>query len=1373
MILRKIFTLVLLLATSTAVLAHLPANYKKKKVNKLISLRNDCAPATQATDMNINNVRARLRIGGDLWWDGQGVGRYVVPTPAPGFPEVSAIFAGGVWLGGVDPAGNLKAAITQYPSGNVTDFWPGPLDENGETSASQCAEWDRFFEIQGDNVRKTIAAWDNNDGNPLNIDDIPDDVKYWPGRGNPYWAEKFSFDLPDQNLGAFWDQPGGKAGVYDPAEGDFPLINIRDCEPTTRVEAKELVPDQMVFWIYNDAGNNHLETGADKIQMEIQVQAFAYATNDQVNDMTFLRYRLINKAIEDIQDCYFAMWVDPDLGCHLDDYIGCDVDRSMAYVYNEDALDGSVGDACPGGINTYGSKIPILGIDYFRGPRGPKVFRRDENGDPILNADGEFILDNPVPGTGEVDTLVELGMTSFVYTNSGAGGEPPGTTDPRNGEQAYNVLRGLWPDGRPVTFGGTIVGNSGYNDPENQDSVKYVFPGLPNDDNEWSMCSADLPFGDRRTIQATGPILLQAGGLPEELIVGAVFVPDMDYPCPDISRLQFADDIAQALFNNCFDITDGPDAPDMFAVELDRQLILMLSNDTLVTNSNNAKQEYEEVDLQAPETIEDNTYKFEGYKVYQLQNPAVSVQELDDPEKAKLIRQVDVNNGVGKIYNWYPENNPIEANKTIFRSKQEVNGADKGISTTFNILFDAFDEGGGKLVNHKDYYFLVVAYAYNNYQPFNNDDQTGQKRPYLEGRGNVRTYTFTPRPVVYEDLNSAYGQSTEITRLEGVGTGFTKSSAEEAGELPMTLTDGSYDAILDGSSDGVLTYKAGTGPFNVKIIDPLNIKDGKYSLEIVGPYNDKKRNFEEGKARWKLTNITTGNVIYSEVPIEELNEQIIYGEGFSVTLQNPGEPGDLINDNGALGQTFEYADAEGPQWYLGSKPSTGFTLVDGEGNTVGNVLAFEEPDLDFDPNRQLVENGTGFFSPMQVTRWRAEGQQNFISPNWINSYGFAGEQGLKYIDNEDLNNVDIVLTSDKSKWSRCIVVEAATKIYTDNGMTTEGGTSQFDLRKHPSVGKDGNPDGDGEGMGWFPGYAVDIETGERLNIFFAENSAYTDARSIETLGEGDVSLGNGDDLIWNPNNVLFAPQSSVSALYPSYNGGQHFVYVTRSEYDECAQLRDMLSKGNPFTNKINLMAAITYASFPMTNIPLLSVEQGLIPNDATFKVRVTNKFRREVDYPDVKKAKGETTVGGNPLYEFEFTGVEATDKTRDEMDNPLAGVNIVPNPYYAYSSYETSQFDQSIKVVNLPARATVTIYSLDGKFIKRFERDEQPVVNAGNNPARTDNQVYPALEWDMKNDADIPVASGVYIFHISAPTLGAERSIKWFGVNRKFDPTGL
>ena len=106
---------------------------------------------------------------------------------------------------------------------------------------------------------------------------------------------------------------------------------------------------------------------------------------------------------------------------------------------------------------------------------------------------------------------------------------------------------------------------------------------------------------------------------------------------------------------------------------------------------------------------------------------------------------------------------------------------------------------------------------------------------------------------------------------------------------------------------------------------------------------------------------------------------------------------------------------------------------------------------------------------------------------------------------------------------------------------------------------------------------------------------------------------------------------------------------------------------------------------------------------------------------------------------------------------------MVPNPYYGFSQYETSQFSNVIKITNLPAKCTVTIYSLDGKFIRQYRRDE---VYA---PYK---QITPDLEWDLKNNKGIPVASGVYLMQIQAPGLG-ERTIKWFCISRQFDPSGL
>ena len=289
-----------------------------------VSFREPCTIARAQIDQDINNVRARLTTGGDVWWD-RNDGRYVVPKVEPGEPEVSSIFAGGVWLGG-EVSGSLKVAAQQYgnSSGNA-DFWPGPLTEEGLTNDTSCLAWDRFWTVTSLEIDEHLRLYNQSiaGGEEYTSDKIPRGVKEWPALGNPFFFDLNEFELPDapQGLGSFRDVDGDEE--YNPLNGDYPVIEIRGCE------ADPQYPDQMIFWIYNDNGNTHSETNGDAIRMEVQVQAFSFTSNDQINDMTFQRYKLINRAPEAIDSTYFAMWVDADLGCYTDDYIGCDTARSF------------------------------------------------------------------------------------------------------------------------------------------------------------------------------------------------------------------------------------------------------------------------------------------------------------------------------------------------------------------------------------------------------------------------------------------------------------------------------------------------------------------------------------------------------------------------------------------------------------------------------------------------------------------------------------------------------------------------------------------------------------------------------------------------------------------------------------------------------------------------------------------------------------------------------------------------------------------------------------------------------------------------------------------------------------------------------------
>ncbi len=1307
------------------------------------SFRNDCVKPVGQIDQDINNVRARLTTGGDVWWD-RSDGKYIVPKPLEaGDKEVSSIFAGGVWLGGIQEGG-FKVAAQQYGNGNADtrDFWTGPLNPSddptlrGTTADSICADWDRFWVVTGAEIDEHIANFNQatEAGTEYDPSEIPLGVKGWPGKGNPFFLQINNFELPNttQGLGAFWDADGDEK--YNPLMGDFPIVEIEGCG-----EAPQY-PDQMFFWIYNDAGNIHTESNGDRIRMEIQVQSFAYETNDALNDMTFQRYKLINRASNKIDSTFFAMWVDADLGCFTDDYIGCDTTRGLAYYYNVDPEDGDVGIQC-GAVETYGTTIPALGIDYFRGPKEP-LFEADGT-TPILDEFGDQIE-------------VELGMSSFTYFNNPGEGPPPGAeTDPNTVIEYYRYMSGLWRDGSPFTEGGNGYGGD--------TPVKYVFPDPPNDPTGWSMCTsadANNPDYDRRTVQASGPFTLLPGAV-NELIVGAVWVPDFDYPCPDMTRLFNADDLAQNLFDSCFDILDGPDAPDVDIIELDRELVLILTNDE--NTSNNANELYAETDINAPGLPNTDTlYEFQGYIIYQLIDGFVSTGEYNNPDKARIIGQVDIKDDVSNIFNWNALGDvPDFIGDPVFVASEEVSGANDGIRHTFVVGRDLFAGGSNaKLINHRKYFFSAVAYGHNNWQNFDPALGEGQAIPYVAGRKNINTYIGIPRPITDRNLNSAYGDGAQITRLDGVGNGSNFLDLSE--ETLANIKESDSFESNGGRFDEPIVYKGGFGPIDVKVYNPLDVKDGEFKLDIL----DEDFGSDGDLRKWRMTT-GTSSTVDSEKTIDALNEQIIGEYGFTVSIGQATETGARLDDtNGAIGGVEEYADEAAEPWFLGV-PNRGGDLTGGaQFLSIGLNFANAEDLAEEDPTSALLNIGSGFF-PYKSAEYRtAPYPLGNVSPAWQNNSNNLVRNTTSF---DDLNNVDIVFTSDKSLWSRCVIVETAGA--SAAVIPAIGGADNLDPRQSPGVGTedndgDGLPDTDGSdmGMGFFPGYAVDVETGQRLNIFFGENSSYecsTNPAFCDFYTDGQPT---GGDMMFNPSSQFFSPFGNAQNL-SAFNlllGGQHFIYVTKQAYDGCSAITEGLN-GNSLA-RVNVLKEITWTGVPLLspNATMRSYADGLIPADLTIKLRVNSLY----DYEEGTEAES----GTNPAYEFSINGKQAGDLDAAGIESQLDEISVVPNPYYAFSEYEGSNNDNVVKITNLPAQCVVTIYTLDGKFIRRYDRDETGQAPIGSGIAKT--QIIPDIEWNMKNSKNIPIAGGVYLIHVDAGGLG-ERVLKWFGTNRALDPSNL
>jgi hypothetical protein len=1319
--------------------------------------REDCAQAKSQIDLNINNVRARLQGGGDIWWDVKDNGLYVIPNVPPGIAPVSSIFAGGIWIGGVDDGGNLKTACTLYRRASDNDWWPGPLDQNGTVTTQTCSNWDKHFVVYGKDIDLFKALYENapkdatgHVTDPGFIDQIPVSIKGWPSKGNPYFTEVHGFPLPAnvKKFAYFWDS--NENTTYDPLDGDYPAIFVRFCESSPQYA------DEMIFWIFNDAGGVHTQSNGQAIRMEVQVQAFAYATNDEINNMSFLAYRLANRASQNIDSMYFAMWTDPDLGCSEDDYIGCDNSldasgktRNMMYVYNEDAVDGKPGATCTGGVATYGTKVPILGVDYFRGPVDPN--KKEFN-----------------PKTGK-DEPKELGMSSFMYFNRDVGSPPPATTDPSTVLDFYQYLNSIWKDGTPLSKGG-----NGYTqNPSAANITKYAFLDAPDDPTGWSMASANLPFGDRRTLQASGPFKLVPGAI-NELIVGVPWVPDQGGGKVSLAALRRADDKAQGLFDTCFDILDGPDAPDVCPIELDKEIVLVLSNGSAISNNKdelyglNPNKDKNEKQPESPTTGASPYYVFEGYKIFQLASLEASAADINDPTKAKLVAEVDVKNNVVKQFNWESIDDPNNPSQAATYPVLKVEGTNKGVEHSFRITQDLFAKGQSKsLVNHKKYYYVTIAYAHNNYEKYDKKTGKGQRVTYVEGRKNVSVMTVIPRPIVDRKLNSAYGNGAVITRIDGVG----------AGGNFLDISDESRAAMIGGSFKGDITYKPGKGPINIKVYNPLSVKDGKFELTFVDP--NLSNATLDNPVKWILKNLADNTTIASDVSIDRLNEQVIAKYGFSIGIGQTLDCGkEADNNNGFIGGELAYKNPAGATWF-GALPDGGGPIAVAQGGAqffdfIRNEATEDLNDLDRAQaaNTRILD---GAFVPYSFCDYRTRtfGTTTpvvipYTTPAWFNNsnsnyYGKA----LTATSLSKLRNVDIVMTPDKSKWSRCVVVETANTTYVTAGLETEKSGAfkgnSFDVRAGKTVGSDTDPNAPSDGTNgksWFPGYAIDVETGERLNIVFGENSAYDPANPTLKDGYKFTQPITSRDMIWNPTTDVFLQGAfpGPPTMVNFYVGGGHYIYVTNQVYDGC---KDLYSYAGTSSFNRNFVKTIGWVSMSLAN-GLLSYKDGIIPNELTAKLRVDNPYDVFVGTNEKK---------GYPTYRFTLTGQEAGALETPELVNKaLDAINVVPNPYYAYSAYETSQFTNTVKISNLPAKCVVTIYSLDGKFIRQYRRDDVE-TSKGTTSGVPSRQINPDIEWDLKNNKSIPIASGTYIIHVSSD-LG-EKTLKWFGVMRPFDPSGL
>lgn len=1394
-----------------------------------------CKAARASHELWVNNVRTIIYTGGDMWWDlfGNGNAFYGVPGSNDRSVMPNSNFGGSIWVGGLDGGGQLKvAAMTYRQTGN--DFWPGPLVvATASTDETVCNDYDQHFHMSRKDVESFVF-----DGV------VTDEIKNWPG--NPLDLTKGHHPL----LAPFFDALGDN--IYDPTpgSGDYPYYDIYNTAAKDNLGfcSAKLFGDETLWWVFNDKGDIHTETGGQSIGLEVRAQAFAFKTSDDINNMTFYNYEVINRSSFSLNKTYFTVWTDPDLGYYSDDYVGCDIEKGLGFIYNADGYDESTS-GTPGYLD-----FPAAGgCDFFKGPLA-------DNNDGV---DNDF--------DGQTDELGEtIGMAKFLYYNNNIGSFPVQTTNPALASHFYGYMTGFWKDGSPFTEGGNAYGGS--------TPTNYVYPGeLYPTRTGWNEFDAGNLAGDRRFLQSAGPFTLLPGavnnvtfGMPwarSSIKNGNLFA---------VSLLKVADVKAQALFDNCFKILDGPEAPELTIQEGNNELMIYLTNKI---NSNNYLNGYKEADVTI-QPIPGQTvsclanpvrdYVFEGYKVYQLANNQVSQTDLEDETKAKLVFQCDVKNGVTRLVN-YTFDGSIGAEVP----KVKVDGNDAGISTTFKVTEDAFATGSSKkLINNKTYYFMSVAYAYNAYALYKPDtDPTtnpcenffGQKRPYLEGR-KVKRGAGIPHIYDFEKdgttAQANYGYGPKITRIEGQGNG---------GNI-LDYTPETEAQIVSTGFVKQPTYQNGRGPISVKVVDPLNVPNSTFTLKFVKlpstaytsstnpvpaswvstatstnpilngtKYVNTNSALSPDSITWILTNLSD-NKIYLPKKSIRVGEEYYFSElGLSVNIHQVADPGSLVtgtvslpatvNEGDFLEATMTFADPT-KQWLTGltdSDNSSDDNWIRSGENTAQTPTDYN--DYGTDPKKVFAKVLGGTWAPyglVSSTKGVVKAGPGFWGKTAVTNDGNDPQDNdIRY-----LSSVDVVFTPDKSKWTRCVVLEMQ-----DDSLLAEGVNRHFNLRKHASVDKQGVAYGapgcvtseaaltSTVGMGWFPGYAINLETGERLNMAFGEDS-YNFA-------------DNGNDMRWNP--TRFQDHDTYANAF----GGRHYIYVfghgKRAQYAntmtssfspfttlattdigagryDAGQLiyqQMKLSNSNPGIGSSaalmhwgtrNVMRDAMWVTIPMINRNSLTdysfKDPANMPCEVKVRLRVNKPYRygyatewsTRIPYasnfightgpvsssggwvystPAVYLPKDTSLTPQNndlPMYQFSTDDIYTMYGQSSTAKNAMDHIRVVPNPYYAYSKYETSRIDNRVRITNLPSVCTIKIFTMNGTLVRTFKRDvsgqEDEIITSNNDIKQSKRASY--LDWDLKNQYGIPIASGLYILHIDAPGVG-EKILKWFGVMRPLD----